>query len=142
MTSGSFEYKLMQNSGKKPAAIVKIRAMMVLHEMVMPMDLWTPPMSFFPQYCAMKIEPPEQIPNIIMFMTKKIWFPRPTATMEVSPNCPIMMVSSMFTREERKFCRIIGNAITKRVLRNFISLCSIFLPSMSNACKSLTIVRL
>ena len=83
---------------------------------VMPIVCLSLLISFFPQNCDIKMEPPDTTPNITVFITKKIWFPSPTAAISTAPSCPTITVSIIFTNEVRKFCMIIGRAILKTVL--------------------------
>ena len=80
-----------------------------------PSTLWMFEISLFPQYCALKMAAPLLIPNKSSPSRKKIWFARPTAAMGVSPNCPIMMTSTMFKDDMMNCWMMIGSAILPSV---------------------------
>ena len=83
---------------------------------MIPKVWWILGKSFFPQNCAMKTDPPLEIPKRIMFSMKNIWLPRPTAAISTAPSWPTMMVSSILTKVCINCCRVMGTAIKKSFL--------------------------
>ena len=55
------------------------------------------------------------MPKSTVFNRKKIWFPSPTAAMATEPSRPTITVSSMFTNDCIRFCRMMGRAMVSRV---------------------------
>ena len=52
--------------------------------------------------------------DLNFFKIKNIWFPSPTAAISTLPSCPIIIVSSMFTKFCKSACKEIGIAIATK----------------------------
>jgi hypothetical protein len=116
ITRVSSEYIEISFSGISDAPRVKTRPTKKLKVRQSPMFIRMPGISLLPQNCALKIVPPEQMPNMVRLYRKKIWFPRPTAAISTVPRRPIKTVLSIPTKELMKFWSTIGREIVKRLL--------------------------
>ena len=101
----------------KPNIIVAINPIVISIPNIFFMSLT----FFLPQNWAINILAPAFIPIIHKVNIKKYWFANPTAAIGVSPNLPIMRLSTRFNDVVIKFCNAIGIANVSIAFKNTLS---------------------